>query len=96
MSMEKHVGLILARKTPVSSTRDLRKSCQWSHLIAKQKEVEKKIMNVALQNIIFMLERVLKHAIKSYDMGMTASLPLLMKACCGFLSPLKIHCPWSI
>jgi hypothetical protein len=30
-------------------------------------------------------------AVKSYDMGPPASLPLRSKVCCGILSPLKIH-----
>jgi hypothetical protein len=33
----------------------------------------------------------LLHAVKSYDMGPTALLPVRRKVCCGFLSPLKIH-----
>jgi hypothetical protein len=32
-------------------------------------------------------------ALKSYDMGLPAILPLGRKAYCGFLSPLKIHHP---
>jgi hypothetical protein len=31
------------------------------------------------------------HALKSYDMGPTALIPLRMKACCGLLSPLQIR-----
>jgi hypothetical protein len=34
----------------------------------------------------------LLHAIKSYDMGLLALLPIWRKVCCGFISPLKIHC----
>jgi hypothetical protein len=36
---------------------------------------------------------ILEHAVKSYDKGLTALLPLQRKSCCGFLSPLKIYSP---
>jgi hypothetical protein len=35
--------------------------------------------------------RDLEHAVKSYDMGPPALLPVRRKVCCGCLSPLKIH-----
>jgi hypothetical protein len=35
--------------------------------------------------------RVLWHAVKSYDMGSNALLPLRKKSCYGFLSPLKVY-----
>jgi hypothetical protein len=34
----------------------------------------------------------LLHAMKSYDMGPLALLPIRRKVCCGFLSPLEVHC----
>jgi hypothetical protein len=33
------------------------------------------------------LASILLHAVKSYDMGPAALLPIQTKACCGFLSP---------
>jgi hypothetical protein len=39
------------------------------------------------------LSRDLQYAVKSYDMEPTALLPLRRKACCRFLSPLKIYRP---
>jgi hypothetical protein len=36
-----------------------------------------------------------EHAVKSYDMGPTALLPLPRQLCYGFSSPLKIHRPRS-
>jgi hypothetical protein len=47
--------------------------------------MRKRMMNLALK-VIFL------HAIKSYNMGPPALLTPIRKACCGFLSPLKIHC----
>jgi hypothetical protein len=34
----------------------------------------------------------LYHALKSYDMGLPALLPIRRKVCCGLFSPLKFHC----
>jgi hypothetical protein len=42
---------------------------------------------------LFHTSRVLQHAIKSYDTGPTALLPLWRKSCYRFLLPLKIHGP---
>jgi hypothetical protein len=49
----------------------------------------KGMMNLALQNFfLFILASDILHAIKSYDMGPPALLPLRRKVCCGFLLPL--------
>jgi hypothetical protein len=72
---------------PDSSTKALWKSYQQGHLVANQEEM----MNFALQSISFILHRVLAHAVKSYDMGFLALLPLQKNVCCRFLLPLKIH-----
>jgi hypothetical protein len=37
------------------------------------------------------IRRGLQHAVKSYDMGPPALLPLRRKVCCGILLPLKIN-----
>jgi hypothetical protein len=42
---------------------------------------------------LFILRSDFLHAVKSYDVGPTALLPLRRKACRGFLSTLKIHRP---
>jgi hypothetical protein len=68
-------------KTPELSTRALWQSYQQSYLVAIQEELTKEIINFSLQSI-------------SYNMGLTALLSLWRKACCGFLSPFKIHCLW--
>jgi hypothetical protein len=49
-------------------------------------------MNLAFEVPLFIRRNDILHAVKSYDMGPTALLPLRRKACCGFLSPLKICC----
>jgi hypothetical protein len=64
-----------------------------SHLIARLEELQKEIIYFALLNISFIFRRILQHSVKFYDMGPTAILPLWRKACCGFLSPLKINLP---
>jgi hypothetical protein len=81
-------------KTPDSSTRALWKSCQHSHLVEKQEELANEIMNLALRSVFFILRRVLWHAVKCCDMGLTTLRSLRRKACCGILSPLKMHLPW--
>jgi hypothetical protein len=47
-----------------------------SHLVAKQQELANEIMNFVLQNLSFILQRVLSHAVKSYNMRPMALLPL--------------------
>jgi hypothetical protein len=49
-------------------------------------------MNLAFEVSLFIHQNYILHAVKSYDMGPTDLLPLRRKACCGFLSPLKICC----
>jgi hypothetical protein len=41
--------------------------------------------------VIFDMSTDLLNAVKSYDMGPPALLPIRRKVSCGFLSPLKIH-----
>jgi hypothetical protein len=61
-----------------------------SHIAA---EIGKEIMDFTLRSIPFIFRRDLYHAVKSYEMGPTALLPLRRKKYCGFLWPLKVHCP---
>jgi len=49
--MENHGGMISTGETPDSSTRALWKSYQQSHLVAKQEELAKEMMNLALRSI---------------------------------------------
>jgi hypothetical protein len=51
----------------------------------------KRNKNLASQNFCFTLASDFSHAVKSYDMGPLALLPLWRKVCCGRLLPLKIH-----
>jgi hypothetical protein len=97
MNMETMLEWYRQWETPDSSTRAVWKSYQQSHLVAKQEELLNEMMNLTLQSAVFFVHisegsstchKVLQH-------GLTALLPLRRKACCGFLSPLKIHRPWS-
>jgi len=58
---------------------------------SKQEEWVKGMRIWPCQVFLFILASYFLHAVKSYDMGPTALLPLRRKVCCGFLSPLKIH-----
>jgi hypothetical protein len=48
------------------------------------------MMDLTFEVCVFNFEVIFLHGVKSYDMGPTALL-LRKKACCGHLSPLKIH-----
>jgi hypothetical protein len=61
--------MISTGETPDSPTRALWKSYQQSSLVAMQEELAKKIMNLALRSIYFVVRTVFLHAAKSYDMG---------------------------
>jgi hypothetical protein len=50
-------------------------------------------MNLTFEVSLFTLGIHCSHAVKSYDMGSTALLPLRRKSCCGLLSSLKVHRP---
>jgi hypothetical protein len=74
--------------TPNSCTRTLWQSYQQRHL----KRVGGMDEGMSISRIsIFRTSTDLLHAVKSYDMGPPALLPIRRKVCCGFLSPLKIH-----
>jgi hypothetical protein len=47
--------------------------------------------NLAFEVCLFILRCDILHAVTFLDMGQTALLPFRTKACCGFLSLLKIH-----
>jgi hypothetical protein len=79
------------RGTPDSLITAHWQSCQQSHVVAKQEEILKEMMTYKVS--LSTLWRVLRHAIKSCNMGLTALLPMWRKACCRCLSPLKILCP---
>jgi hypothetical protein len=56
-----------------------------------RRNLVKEMMNLAFKVSLFILESDILHVAKSYDMGLTALLPLRRKVCCGLLLPLKIH-----
>jgi hypothetical protein len=58
---------------------------------SKQKEWAKGTRIWHFEVSLFIVANDFLHAVKSYDMGTTALLPLQRKVSCGFLSPLKIH-----
>jgi hypothetical protein len=74
--------------TPDSSARTLWQSYQQRHLgPVGGKEEEWEFLPISTWNT----SRDLLRALKSYDMGPPALLPIRRKACCGLLSPLKMH-----
>jgi hypothetical protein len=78
MSMDNHGGIMPTGETPNSSTRALWKSCQQSYLVAKQEELAKKIMNLALQSI----------SIYTFK-GSLTNRNILLHGADGFTSPPK-------
>jgi hypothetical protein len=79
------------QENPDSSTRALCKYCQQSDLAAKQEKLAKEMINLTLRSFSkgnLTCRKILRH-------GSTDLLPLRRKACCGFLSPLQIHCSWT-
>jgi hypothetical protein len=85
MSLENHGGMIWTGNTPDSFTRALWQSCQLSHLVANQEELGEGSDDFSLQSIFIHTSKGFLHAVKSYDMGPTALLPLRRNVCCGFL-----------
>jgi hypothetical protein len=81
------------RKTPDLSTRVLRQFYQLRHLVVSKRNGRKE-WEFSLEVFVFMLASDLLHAVKSYDMGPPALLPLQRKACCGFSVTLKNPSPW--
>jgi hypothetical protein len=64
---------------------------QQSHIVAKQEDLVKGMINLALRNVFLKIfSKYFIHVLKSYDMGLMALFPLRRKAC-GILSSLKIH-----
>jgi hypothetical protein len=56
-----------------------------SHLVAKQKELAKEIINLAVRsNGSLTCSKILRHMADGFT-------SLRREACCGFLSPLKVH-----
>jgi hypothetical protein len=78
-------------KTPDSSTTNLWKFYQKNHLVAKQRNLQSKL--IMPSKYLFYTSNGSLRAVKPYDMGPPALLPLWRKVCYGFLSPLKIHRP---
>jgi hypothetical protein len=56
-----------------------------------RRNLTEKITNLAFQISFVILRSEFLQALKSYDMGPPSLPSLRRKACCGFLSPLKIH-----
>jgi hypothetical protein len=82
--------------TPNLSTRAL-----WQPLVLSSSPVSRDIsgtsrrMGKGNENLVYPscgTSRDLYNAVKSYDTGPPALLPIWIKVYCGFLSPLKIHC----
>jgi hypothetical protein len=57
------------------------------NLVATRRNGQRKWRILALQSFLLILASDFWNAVKSYDMGPTALLPIRRKACCGFLSP---------
>jgi hypothetical protein len=67
---------------------------QQRHLVQKQKKLGEEMADEFLpKKYLFHSRGVFQHAVKSYDMGLTASIPHRRKSCCGILPPLEIHRP---
>jgi hypothetical protein len=81
--------------TPGSFNRALWKSYQQSHLVVKQKELANEIMDFCLMKNLFHASKGPLTYGKSFRRGTDGFTPLWRKACCGFLSRLKIHRPWQ-
>jgi hypothetical protein len=64
-----------------------------SRLVASQEEFGEGNDEFSLPVSLFMLPEQFLHAVKFYDMGKTALLPLRRKRCCGILLPLKNQLP---
>jgi hypothetical protein len=62
-------------KASDSSTTAIWQSYQQSHLVAKQEDLAKEIMNLAIQSTFVHVSKVNSHTVKSYWMGPTALLP---------------------
>jgi hypothetical protein len=58
-----------------------------------QEEWAKGIRMLPCKEFCSYLQVIFLRAVKPYDMGPPALLPLQRKVCCGFLSPFKIHRP---
>jgi hypothetical protein len=80
-------------KSADSSTRALRKSYQQSHLVTQLEGMAKEIMNFCHTKYLLHVSKGSLTCRKSYNMGPMALFPLRRKACCVFVSPLKIHRP---
>jgi hypothetical protein len=57
---------------------------------SKQEEREKEMNLALLSTFVQIFQVTFLYAVKSYDKGPPALLPLRRKVCCGFVSPLKI------
>jgi hypothetical protein len=62
-------------KASDSSTTAIWQSYQQSHLVAKQEDLAKEIMNLTLRSTFVHISKVYSHTVKSYWMGPTALLP---------------------
>jgi hypothetical protein len=59
----------------------------WKHVGGRRKDEGVRISRIS----IFDTSTDILHAVKSYDMGFSALVPIRRTMRCGFLSPLKIH-----
>jgi hypothetical protein len=84
MSVESCGGIMRQTDTPNSSTRALWQSFQQSYLVGSTR-------GVGEGNEEFGLLMLFCSYFPSDDLGPPALLPFPRKACCGFVSPLKIH-----
>jgi hypothetical protein len=62
-----------------------------SHLVAKQEELAKKMIHFAFAKYLFHTSNGSLTCRKILRHGADGFIPLRRKACCGFLSPLKMH-----
>jgi hypothetical protein len=97
MSMGSHGGMVTTNyggKLSAEENCFVQQSClafyQQSHLAAGWGTGEGNSI-WPCEVFLFILASDFLHAVKSYDTGPSVLLPLRMKACCGILSPLKIH-----
>jgi hypothetical protein len=89
MSMENHGGMILTGSSSKLSGNPTTRVIQ--EQIRRNWQRKWRIWPSEIS--LFILRRILKHSVKSFDMGPTALHPLRRKVCCWFLSTLKIHRP---
>jgi hypothetical protein len=77
-----------------SNTLDSSTSALWLHQrhLAVKKVFGEKVLEFCWRSMSIVLCKLLLRAIKSYDTGLPALLPIRSKVCCGFLSPLAF---WS-